>query len=219
MPSNLTCFLGYSPAPICSLPVAYFCAVLLVILNIVPQVFEVLEIYVSVTKYEVVSRTVMGRKNRLGHSAFYKVFNMILNVSIISNISLRLVRYLFKADIDMLWDNVTFYGTMTGAVWSLLFFVQLVPYVGYLAIVMKLMFKETFIFVLYIIAFTVPYTSLFIRIFNYKTRTGECDSNWKDLYAALYSNTLLLLNMMNFAPDNQDAVGNPLIKQAQVTMS
>ena len=85
----------------------------------------------------------------------------------------------------MLWDNVTFYGTMTGAVCSLLFFVQLVPYVGYLAIVMKLMFKETFILVLYIIAFTVPYTSLFIRIFNYKTRIGECDSNWKDLYAAL----------------------------------
>ena len=72
-----------------------FLLVLLVILNIVPQVFEVREIYVSVTKYEFVSRTVMGRKNRLGHSAFYKVFNMILNVSIIGNISLRLVRYLF----------------------------------------------------------------------------------------------------------------------------
>ena len=217
MRSNVTCFQGYSPPPICSLPMAYFCAGFLIILNVVPQVFDVREIYVTVTKYEIVSRTVMGRKNRLGHSAFYKVFNTILNVSIICNISLRLSRYLFKVDIDPVWDNVTYYGTTLGAVWSLLFFVQLVPYVGYLAIVLKLMFKETFICILYITAFSSPYASLFIRIFNYERSIGECDSNWKDFHAVLYSNTLLLFNMMNFAPDNQDVTS--VIKQAQVTIS
>ena len=112
MRSNVTCFQGYSPPPICSLPMAYICAGFLIILNIVSQVFDAREIYATVTKYEFVSRTEIGRKNRLGHSAFYKVFNTMLNVSIICNISLRLSRYLFKVDIDprmgqcyILWNN------------------------------------------------------------------------------------------------------------------
>ena len=217
--SNLSCLQNYykdSRVFSCSLSMAYCSAGILVLLNTVALMFNFREIYIFSGESKFITHTLMGRKNRLGHTVFYKTFDMILNVSLISNVSLRVVRQIFHIDISGLWDNVTFYGTVTGAIWSLLFFVQLVPYIGYFAIVLKLMLKETSLFILYIITFTVPYTALFIRIFNNKSRKGECDSNWKDFSTSMYSNTLLLFNMMNFSADNEES--EYLFKQAQVLL-
>ena len=106
---------------------------------------------------------------------------------------------------------------MTCGIWSLLYFMQLIPYVGYIAIVLKLMLKDTFIFTIYIAVFTLPYSVLFRRIRHFKVPVNECDTQWDSFTSSWYSNFLLIFNMMNFQTDlnteNQDNTNRTLQSQ------
>ena len=76
---------------------------------------------------------------------------------------------------------------------------QLIPYVGYIAIVLKLMLKDTFIFTMYIAVFTLPYSVLFRRIRNFKVPINECDTQWDSFTSSWYSNFLLIFNMIELS--------------------
>ena len=64
---------------------------------------------------------------------------------------------------------------------SLLFYIQLVLYIGYMAIVLKLMVKDTMVFMIYIVPFTTPYSVLFNRMSKYGRPADDCDPEWKNM--------------------------------------
>ena len=104
-------------------------------------------------------------------------------------------------------DHVTYWFVYLSLTWSILFLVQLVPYIGYVATVIQLMVKDTLIFLLFGIAFAIPYVNLFSRIINHNKPLSECDSKWDKYISTAYSSFLLLFNMMNFeAKINDNAI-------------
>ena len=125
-------------------------------------------------------------------------------MSVILIVSLRLIRHFGWLQVPQAIDSVTYFLVYFGFIWTVLFFVQLLPYFGFLAIVMKLMMRDTLIFLVFIIVSAAPYIQLFPRIINHKTPLEKCDSEWVDSTSSIYSTFLLLFNMKNFANVDED---------------
>ena len=144
----------------------------------------------------------LGRKEHLVHSSTYHMFMELSKVGLFLNIILRFVRHMGLAYIPTFADILTYYFIYFGFVWIILFIIQLAPYIGFVAVVLKLMMKDTFIFLLFILISSVPYVPLFIRVVNHKVPSGECDPNWKYMESSTYSIFLLLFNMINFSQND-----------------
>ena len=52
---------------------------------------------------------------------------------------------------------------------------------------MKLMLKDTVIFLFSLATFCLPYAQLFIRIKNYNTPLDQCDPYWNNTQSASYN--------------------------------
>ena len=63
---------------------------------------------------------------------------------------------------------------------------------------MKLMLKDTVIFLFSLATFCLPYAQLFIRIKNYNTPLDQCDPYWNNTQSASYNIFLMMFNMFNF---------------------
>ena len=201
---NISCIQNqYANLRICSLTPAYVCMGLLVIINITSIVLDIREINALTSHQTFSCNNALGKKRRLGHTGFYKIFDTFLHLAIITNVTLRCSRYAFNLDIPFILDNVTFYIACICVVWSILFVVQLIPYVGYIALVMKLMLVETGVFLIYMAVFMSPHSALFIRIINHKTPMNECNLDWNDFPTSIYNTFLLLFNMVNFQSNSE----------------
>ena len=213
---TLSCLQTQSSSEIvCFLELVYFCLALILILNIVSMFIDIRDSCALVKNFKFIIRTPLGKRRYLVHTRFYKVVDTVMHVSILANVMIRFVRYQWDLHIPVYWDNLTFFLVCFCTTWSLLFYMQLVPYIGYMAIVLKLMMKNTVIFVAYMSVFLCPYGALFARINNYGRPAGECDRDWKNRMTNLYSSFLLLFNMLNFQKDH-DTVNDGTTKQVQV---
>ena len=122
------------------------------------------EVFYIYKNFSYTLRTPLGERKHLPHTRFYKFVDILMQITMITNIIIRLLRYKLDYHIPNYSDNITYYLVTTCGIWSLLYFMQLIPYVGYIAIVLILMLKDTFIFTMYIAVFTLPYSVLFRRI-------------------------------------------------------
>ena len=165
-----------------SLTSAYISMGLLLFLNVAIEICDIITAYNLCTKFKHLTKESDNRET-LTHSLFYLAFQLVADASLILNITLRFLRHVYGVKTRFYIDNITLYCIHLGFFWSVLYLVQLVPYVGYVASVMKLMMKDTFIFLILIFFVCIPCHQLFPRIINHKTALHECDPDWKNMGA------------------------------------
>ena len=187
----------------CSKWTIYICMACLLGVNITSLGLDFHTGYISFTKYESVWKTSKVRKP-LVHRVAYSLLGQLSRVSIILNVVLRFLKNENGVDIPTWVDNLIYYCVYFGFTWNILFLAQLIPYIGYIAVVMKLMVKDTVIVILFISMYCIPYSQLFPRIINHKTAMDECDSEWKDIQTTTYNLFLLLFNLFNFKTIEDD---------------
>ena len=196
--SNMSCIQKcFSPSDLyCSSWIVYLTMSSLILMNGTIVYQNINFFYLACTEFAYLSKKPVPMKERLMHSSLYIVMEFLSNISIITNVIVRTIRYNTEAHIPSYIDNITYYFAYFGFMWGAMFLIQLLPYVGYIAIVMKLMMKDTLIYILFIAIFCVPYGYLFIRIKNDKK--SECDPDWDNAGSSIYNTFLLLFNMLNF---------------------
>ena len=220
-PSNRSCIQDYYNNNECPyyLGLAYTSMGLLLIL-IVSKFIQDTAIGYSLYKSIIhITYTPLGKKEILVENIIYTLLDFVTNFSIIINMIVRVIRHTQGVYIPTYVDNISLYFTYFGLTWGFLFTVQLVPYVGYIATVIKLMMKDTLIFLLFIIMFAIPYWQLFPRIINDRTSINECNPDWKNQWTSLYSTHLLLFNMINFKDNTEDSVSTSETAQLYVSVT
>ena len=217
--NNLSCmhmYYGFQE-PVCALWVPYTCVALLLFLILVSFVQDGIGTHVILKNMSFAMSTPFGKKNMLLHSVIYSILDHLSNVCILTNVIVRTVRHSSGQFIPFYVDNATFHCFYFCYTWGFLFLLQLVPYVGYIAIVIKLMMKDTVIFLLFIFVFSIPYSHIFPRIINHQVRAGECDEDWTGMGPTLYNTFLLMFNMLNFKENGNKDTSNEEIAQLYVS--
>ena len=186
----------------CSSWLVYLVMIFLIVINSINILNSMKLFYLGLTKFQYLAKKPVPMKERLVHTATYAIMQLTANLSIIVNVVVRAVRYYTEVYIPPYIDNLTYYFACFGWMWGVLFLIQLVPYIGSSAIVMKLMMNDALIYLCFIAVCCVPYSQLFIRIANY--RTPNCDPNWDSLQISSYNTLLLLFNMLSLKPSTDD---------------
>lgn len=150
------------------------------------------------TEYGKIGTTLLGQKTVMAHSGVFFFSKTVGVVFLALNVTLRFVRYKYGVYVPTYVDTFTYMLAVFAIIANFLFFAQLLPYVGYIAVVLKLMLKDTLIFFSFIVVFAIPYTEMFTRLSNSKKSFDQCSSAWGDFMSTFYSTFLLLFNMINF---------------------
>ena len=95
------------------------------------------------------------------------------------------------------------------SIWSLLYFLQLIPFMGYFVITIQSMIVDLLRFIILFILILVPFAFSFHRIAR---DSQTCDERFKSIPLSMYTTFTVMLNMVNFANDpGGDFITNALI--------
>ena len=188
----------------CSKWVVYICMICLLLYNVGTLVLFVHTNYVIFKNFKSEDWATTKFKKPLVHRVVYTLLGLFARISIVVNVILRFLKNEQGVYIPAYVDNLIYYFVFFGFTWSILFVAQLIPYIGHIAVVMKMMVKDTVIVLLFIATFCIPYSQLFPRIINHKRALDECDPDWNDIKTTTYNLFLLLFNMFSFKTIDND---------------
>ena len=215
--ANITCAqnLGIFLQGKCSLVTVYSLMILLMLITFTELVRDAFN-WIIIGKHAArLSHTPLGKKNPLVHALAYYAMANLATVCIILNVSLRFIRHMGWSEVPQAVDSTTYFVIYFGYITAVIYLVQLLPYFGFVAVAMKLMLKDTLIFMMFILISAAPYLQLFGRVINEKRPLDECDPGWVDQRSSMYSTFLLLFNMKNF--ENTEGRSTSQIVQLHVS--
>lgn len=117
---------------------------------------------------------------------FYRIGQFVLAVSTVFSLYWSESTFIFNCGYIMLY---------TVCMWSILYFVQLMPSVGHFVIIIQHMFKDFFHFLLIFILLFLPFPQIFFRILNESSPCVEIP----DIPLFYYNTIIIMLNMVNFS--------------------
>ncbi len=127
----------------------------------------------------------------------YRVSQVTINLGILLSVTVRLLRYQFNFGLSVLMSNFLYLAVLSNIAASFVFFLQLVPKIGFYAVViqrMSSMFMNYFLILYLTVA--VPFMLSFERVINFGK--VECEENFQSMWQALYSTFLVTFNMLDF---------------------
>ena len=142
-------------------------------------------------------RTIKGSKRLVVDYWTYRVSQCLINVGVLLNVIVRMLRYEYMFGASVMASSFLHLIILTNIAASFVFFLQLVPKIGFYAVViqrMSSMFMNYF-FILYI-AVALPFMLSFDRVVNFG-RT-DCEEHFSSVWKGLYSTFLLTFNMLDF---------------------
>ena len=97
---------------VCSVTVVYSFVVPLLTFNTSTMILTGKEVFYIYKNFSYTLRTPLGKRKHLAHVRFYKVVDTLMQITIITNIIIRLLRYQLDYHIPNYWDNITYYLVM-----------------------------------------------------------------------------------------------------------
>ena len=145
-------------------------------------------------KYRPLFRMVSGKKNLLAQITYYRVcyffFCFFIMICAPAMYGMR-----HKVATDLVdYSRVV---TPFTATWSLLYFMQLVPKLGFSISSVYRMIKDLGVFILMYMVMIIPFVQAFYTFINTNTMQG-CIPGFNDLFQSFYSMFLVMLNMIPF---------------------
>ena len=153
-------------------------------------------------------KTIKGSKRLVVDYWTYRVSQSCINLGILLNVVVRMFRYEYEFGVSVLSTSFMHLIILANIAASFVFFLQLVPIIGFYAVViqrMSSMFMNYF-FILYLTV-AIPFMLSFDRIVNFGKM--DCEENFSSVWQGLYSTFLLTFNMIDFqdieSPSEQTA--------------
>ena len=140
--------------------------------------------------------TPMGRKTPLVHMVFYRITQLLLYVFVICNLSVRLIRLHTDHSIPLEMDDLTFIGAILCLFWTVLQFIQLLPYVGHFVVTLQRLIVTLFLFLFVFAIFLFNFGEIFVHILNVGHVTCRKGFEFSGFHF-FYSTFLLSLHMLN----------------------
>ncbi len=89
-----------------------------------------------------------------------------------------------------------------GSVWGSLYFIQILPSVGYFVISIERMIRDLVQFICVFVIFHFSFTYAFIKLLDVSARTGECPVHFSSMTESFYGTFMIMLNMINLRKYN-----------------
>ena len=121
------------------------------------------------------------------------VYNLCILILCLNKVSL----YFWGHQLPVYPAQVLFANAAIGGVWSLLFFVQLMPVIGTYVMATLHMLHSLFEFGAIILIFVLPFTFIFPKFISERT-DGTCPEEFNGIISSMYSRFTVLLNMIDF---------------------
>ena len=128
------------------------------------------------------------------HFRFYRAVQTILAVSVLTLAMTHLFNERFHGYINLQAEHTFYVLAASLAIWSLLYFMQLVPWLGYYVVAIQRMIMAFAQFAILFGLFLLSYIFVFRRIIL-DTETG-CPVEFESTTRALYSTFLVMINML-----------------------
>ena len=142
-------------------------------------------------------KTPRGKKMTLGSYLPFWLGQLLMSLLVMTSVTVRLFRHKFGIEMPLTIKYLIYIIVISGMTNSIVFFFQIVPYIGIFAIMLQHIGKH---FLKYFCVLYALMTTSFLLILGKLTNFGRltCDDNFKDFWHACYSIFLLTFSMLNF---------------------
>ena len=148
-------------------------------------------------------RNIRGRKVVVTNDWFYRLVSFLLAVFVLVSIILDFIGFQSITELSkssVFFDIFRLISPVL-AVWSLLYFVQLLPSIGHFVITIQAILGDFVHFSLVFILFIVPFMHTFQTIINTNSTVG-CTDDFDSLFRVFYSLFTVMLNMVDLTSYN-----------------
>jgi len=135
---------------------------------------------------------ISGRKAALHHN-FYRVGQLLF----VAMTMFRSTAWLFPATKIPLMSELSQIGACLVLPWTLFYFVQLLPSIGYFTVTIQTMFRDMMNFLLVFIIILAPFSYIFHMMLNYYSDEG-CIPQFSSQSRSFYTTITIILNMVDF---------------------
>ena len=136
-----------------------------------------------------------GRK--VVHYFFYRGVETILNCVLLVMCLNKVIWYSSGKHLPIYLAQVLFVTMVSCSVWSLLFFAQLVPFVGTFVMATQRMLHSLAKFGVIILIFVLPFGFIFPKFIS-QNADGSCPDEFNSLISSFYTSFTIILNMIDF---------------------
>ncbi len=169
---------------------AYWAIGLVIVFSVAIVIFDIVDNVLHQAKFKHRDERlyhIFGSKNFVVRTRFYRVCNFLLAASVLAFYTCRFLRYRPIASKMYMLANIL-------NIWSLLFFIQLLPALGYFVTIIQRMLKDMFHFlVLYVILF-FSFSQTFYNLFF---MNSVCSQEFYTVPRSMYSTFKIMLNMVD----------------------
>ena len=129
--------------------------------------------------------------------ALYIILQCLLNAALLVICVNRITSYLWDFKIPSYPVHLIYTMVMIGSVWSVLYFVQLLPVIGQFVIATERMVRSMVNFSAIILIFILPFAFTFPK-FVYKDVNGTCPEEYNSVISSFYTSFTVIFNLNDF---------------------
>ena len=171
-------------------------------------VFDIAEcIFFFTRKIYTIAKTPKGYKPLAVVYGFYRILQFLTGVLVLTSEVSNFTTQVFGRGLPLTLRNLVYIGISIGQTWSILFFVQLVPWIGHFVQAVQSMVMKLSRFFIVFSLLAVPFVAVF-RHFIIDSQTKNCPDEFRTAGSSFYSLFMVFLNMINF---RRFSVANPLV--------
>ena len=164
---------------------------------VLSDLYEVVTLLCHTKKINIYSATTKGLRVLVMNYFFYRIIQFLLMISILIGSMSSLAAIHFDAEPSQDALNVIYIITSFALMWSLLFFLQLAPSIGYFVISVQSMMIDLSKFIIIYLAFSIPYCTTFQRFVN-QGKNSDCPEEFSTFFQSMYSTFLTMVNMVDY---------------------
>lgn len=149
------------------------------------------------TKKKHVLQTPRGLKRPIVNYGFYRISQFFQSFMLLLNITSRNTSTFTNNQMPRTIENLFYINITLSIVWSFLFFVQLLPWIGHFVIAVQSMMMKLARFLVIFLVFSLPFIGSFQRLLNQEKYVGSCPEEFNSFGNSFYSVFMIMLNMVN----------------------
>ena len=137
----------------------------------------------------------LRRRDIFQHVLFYHMMQYATCVSVMAISICEIVRSMNFA-VPVTLENILFISASYGCMWGVVYFLQVLPWIGIYAIaiqrMMQVFMRFTLIFIIFLCAFAISFRRILLG------HSNECPKLFDTLGETIYSSFLVMINSINF---------------------
>ncbi len=138
-----------------------------------------------------------GSKSLILHFSFYRCMQFVTCVSTFCMLTM-VGTYVFISPFSVnTWAYLLMSVSSVGSVWSLLYFAQVLPNVGYFVISIERMMKNLIQFIFVFLLFHFSFTYAFMKTLRGHALSTICTHHFYSIWKSFYGTFMIMLNMID----------------------